>query len=124
MLVYFSVPLGVACGGGLSMVWMYVLDAPDPTRIPHYHTSVILFYCSGLVELTSEPLWLIGQSFLFIKLRVSGRTSLAYTTTKNNMKRDYTPVLWSQNFKSAVNRLPEVTRIRCGLAELLPTLPG
>lgn len=46
------------------------MDVPNPEEVPHYPFAAITFGLCGLLELFVEPLWIIGQSFLFVKLKV------------------------------------------------------
>ena len=38
--------------------------------MPHYRFAVMTFGFCAWIELFVEPLWVIGQAFLFVKLRV------------------------------------------------------
>lgn len=66
-LMWLGVPLGIAASLGLSYVWLSVLSAPDD---PGYPLAVCAFALSAVLELVVEPLWLLAQSLLYVKLKV------------------------------------------------------
>ncbi|XP_074643284.1 man(5)GlcNAc(2)-PP-dolichol translocation protein RFT1-like isoform X2 [Tubulanus polymorphus] len=47
-----------------------MFELPDSNSVPHYQTAVICFALSCIIEMAAEPLWVIGQSFLFVRLKV------------------------------------------------------
>lgn len=63
-------PLGVLWAALLVCVWLWVLEAPDPQNVPHYGSAVILFALSGVQELLAEPLWVLAQAHMFVRLKV------------------------------------------------------
>ena len=67
----FSVPLGIVCSAILSAVWLYLLELPDPKIVPDYQTGVIAFGVSTVIELLSEPLYIMAQLLLFVRLKVN-----------------------------------------------------
>ena len=69
--LFLSVPLAVVCSGVLGLVWVYCLDHPDPSVVPYYGIGVICFALSTLIEVLAEPLWVVGQAFLFVRLKVT-----------------------------------------------------
>ena len=54
----------------LIYVWIYLLENPNPSLVPHYPVAVVIFGFCAWIELMAEPLWVIGQAFLFVKLKV------------------------------------------------------
>lgn len=44
---------------------------PDPNVVPHYGTGVVVFGLSAVVELLGEPFWVLAQTQMFVKLKVS-----------------------------------------------------
>lgn len=46
------------------------MATPDSKKIPYYPISTFIFAMSVLVELAAEPLWILAQAFLFVKLKV------------------------------------------------------
>uniref|UniRef100_A0A8C4NL39 Protein RFT1 homolog n=1 Tax=Eptatretus burgeri TaxID=7764 RepID=A0A8C4NL39_EPTBU len=69
-LLWMTFPLGLLSSAGLAYIWIYCLHVPDPAGVPGYHIAVLLFALSVLLELLSEPLWVVAQAHLFIRLRV------------------------------------------------------
>ena len=69
--ICFSFPLGVLISVLLSGVWLYMLESPDPRVIGHYSVGVLAFAVSACIEVLVEPLFVTGQVYLFIKLKVS-----------------------------------------------------
>lgn len=65
-----NLPLGIITAAVLGFVWSTQLETPDPNVIPHYHLAVLFFASSAVLELLAEPLWVLGQSFLFVRLKV------------------------------------------------------
>lgn len=62
--------MGIICAAVLSFIWSTQLEVPDPSVIPHYHLAVLLFALASVIELLAEPLWVLGQALLFVKLQV------------------------------------------------------
>lgn len=54
----------------LASVWLWLLEVPDPVEVPHYGQAVVLFALSGVQELLAEPLWVLAQTHLFVRLKV------------------------------------------------------
>nr|CAB3265543.1 protein RFT1 homolog [Phallusia mammillata] len=69
-LLWCILPVGVICNALATYTWINLLENPDPTVTPHYTSAVYVFGLCAWVELIVEPLWVIAQSFLFIKLKV------------------------------------------------------
>ncbi|PIK45196.1 hypothetical protein BSL78_17955 [Apostichopus japonicus] len=69
-LIWCNLPLGIISGAVFGFVWSTQLETPDPEVIPHYHLAVLIFATSAVLELLAEPLWVLGQAFLFVKLKV------------------------------------------------------
>ncbi|KAK7101753.1 man(5)GlcNAc(2)-PP-dolichol translocation protein RFT1-like [Littorina saxatilis] len=69
-LMWCTFPLGVLISTLLSMVWLYLLETPDPSIVASYGVGVVAFAVSGCLEILAEPLFVTGQAFLFIKLKV------------------------------------------------------
>ncbi|KAG2470416.1 SMBT1 protein, partial [Polypterus senegalus] len=65
-----SVPLGTVWALLLGWVWLRLLETPDPLSIPHYEFGVLVFGLSAVVELLSEPLWILAQAHMFVKLKL------------------------------------------------------
>ena len=69
-LLWCVFPLGVVLSFVLGYVWLYLLEIPDPVKIPNYPLAVLVFAASGSVELLSEQLWVVAQAFVFLRLKV------------------------------------------------------
>ncbi|XP_048878504.1 protein RFT1 homolog isoform X1 [Brienomyrus brachyistius] len=69
-LLWLTVPLGLLWAFALSSVWLYLLEAPDPLTVPHYGPAVALFGLSAIQELLCEPLWVLAQAHMFVRLKV------------------------------------------------------
>ena len=69
-LLWCVFPLGVLTALLLSHVWLNHVEQPDPNKITNYPLAVFVFATSACIELLSEQLWVIGQVFLFLKLKV------------------------------------------------------
>lgn len=64
-------PLALTWSILLTIVWLYFLETPDPHLIPHYTLGVIMFAVSSCIEVLAEPLFVTGQAFMFIRLKVN-----------------------------------------------------
>lgn len=63
-------PLGVLWAALLVAVWLWLLEVPDPQTVPHYGPAVVMFALSGVQELLAEPLWVLAQAHMFVRLKV------------------------------------------------------
>ncbi|XP_061418992.1 protein RFT1 homolog [Lethenteron reissneri] len=73
-LLWMTVPLGAVCAGALGYVWTRWLEAPDAEHVPAYPAAVWVFAVSAVVELLSEPFWVLAQAHMFVRLRVSAES--------------------------------------------------
>ncbi|CAH1782953.1 unnamed protein product [Owenia fusiformis] len=69
-LLWLTTPIGIIFTLVFASLWIYVLEQPDPSVVPNYSLGVIFFAVSAILELLSEPLWVISQTFLFVRLKV------------------------------------------------------
>ncbi|XP_068598864.1 man(5)GlcNAc(2)-PP-dolichol translocation protein RFT1 [Brachionichthys hirsutus] len=69
-LLWLTLPLGVMWAALLAAVWLWLLELPDPHAVPHYGAAVVLFGLSGVQELLAEPLWVLAQVHMFVRLKV------------------------------------------------------
>lgn len=69
-LCLLRLPLGVVWAALLVCVWMWLLEVPDPETVPYYGSAVVLFALSGVQELLAEPLWVLAQAHMFVRLKV------------------------------------------------------
>lgn len=66
-LVWMCVPAGACLATVLGYVWSTQLEMPDD---PHYAEAVAVYAASAVIELFVEPLWILGQIFEWIRLKV------------------------------------------------------
>ncbi|XP_076448117.1 man(5)GlcNAc(2)-PP-dolichol translocation protein RFT1-like [Babylonia areolata] len=69
-LIWCTAPLGVVISVALSAVWLYLLERPEAGVVGDYGVGVVAFAVSGWVEVLAEPLYVTGQAFFFIRLKV------------------------------------------------------
>uniref|UniRef100_A0A1A8RL13 Protein RFT1 homolog n=4 Tax=Nothobranchius TaxID=28779 RepID=A0A1A8RL13_9TELE len=69
-LLWLTVPLGVLWAILLGCVWLWLLEVPDVQTIPYYGPAVVMFALSGVQELLAEPLWVLAQAHMFVRLKV------------------------------------------------------
>uniref|UniRef100_A0A672YVZ8 Protein RFT1 homolog n=1 Tax=Sphaeramia orbicularis TaxID=375764 RepID=A0A672YVZ8_9TELE len=69
-VVNVRLPLGILWSILLVCVWLWLLEAPDPQTVPYYGPAVLLFAFGGLQELLAEPLWVLAQAHMFVRLKV------------------------------------------------------
>ncbi|KAM3877563.1 man(5)GlcNAc(2)-PP-dolichol translocation protein RFT1 [Diretmus argenteus] len=69
-LLWLTLPLGVVWSSLLVCVWLWLLEIPDPHTIPHYGPAVGMFALAALQELLAEPLWVLAQAHMFVRLKV------------------------------------------------------
>ena len=61
--------MGVVSGSLLSLLWISpLLQQPD---IPWDKAGVIIYFICALIELTSEPLWVLAQVHQHITVKVN-----------------------------------------------------
>ncbi|XP_029947288.1 protein RFT1 homolog [Salarias fasciatus] len=69
-LLWLTLPLGVLWASLLVCVWLWFLEVPDARTIPYYGPAVVLFALAGVQELLAEPLWVLAQAHMFVRLKV------------------------------------------------------
>jgi len=69
-LMWLCVPVGVFWSSMLGWVWLNILPAPPTHLTAQYQAAVLAVGVSGVVEMFVEPVWVVGQVFMFHKLRV------------------------------------------------------
>ncbi|KAK7915400.1 hypothetical protein WMY93_011161 [Mugilogobius chulae] len=69
-LLWLTLPLGVLWAVLLVCVWLWLLEVPDPHSVPFYSPAVLLFALGGIQELLAEPLWVLAQAHMFVRLKV------------------------------------------------------
>ena len=51
----------------LSCVWVFLLDKPSSD---YYVWGVMAYSLAAVLELCAEPLWIVAQAFLYVRLKV------------------------------------------------------
>ena len=69
-LVWLTVPLGVVASFCFGFIWLNWLETPPIELVKDYSISVMCFAFCALLELMAEPLWIVFQCHLFVKLKV------------------------------------------------------
>ncbi|XP_069795623.1 man(5)GlcNAc(2)-PP-dolichol translocation protein RFT1 isoform X2 [Narcine bancroftii] len=69
-LLWLTVPLGIFWALLLAWVWLNLVAIPDPAVVPHYEVGVVAFGLSAVVELLSEPMWVLAQVHMLVSLKV------------------------------------------------------
>ncbi|XP_078066168.1 man(5)GlcNAc(2)-PP-dolichol translocation protein RFT1 [Mustelus asterias] len=69
-LLWLIVPLGMCWALLLGWIWLQLVTIPHPALVPHYGIGVVAFGLSAVVELLSEPLWVLAQVFMLVRLKV------------------------------------------------------
>ncbi|XP_075997152.1 man(5)GlcNAc(2)-PP-dolichol translocation protein RFT1 [Genypterus blacodes] len=69
-LLWLTFPLGLIWASLLVCVWLWLLEVPDPKAIPYYGPAVCLFASAAVQELLAEPLWVLAQAHMFVRLKV------------------------------------------------------
>lgn len=68
-LVWITVPICCILSLTLGYVWINLLSQPSPNVVFHYKVGVWAIGISCIIDMCCEPLYLITQAFLFVKLR-------------------------------------------------------
>ncbi len=69
-LTWCCIPVGVFSGLILGFLWAFCFEEPSELLCDRYKQAVVIFSLSAVCELVVEPLWLIGQAFMFVRARV------------------------------------------------------
>ncbi|XP_026677215.1 protein RFT1 homolog [Diaphorina citri] len=69
-LIWLTVPICSVLCVLFGFIWLHVLTIPDPSVTTHYAVGVWSIAISCVMEMCCEPLYLVAQAFLFIRLRV------------------------------------------------------
>ena len=51
-------------------IWLNHLDLPNPAEIHSYSIGVTAFSLAAILEMTIEPLFIIGQAQLYVRFKV------------------------------------------------------
>ncbi|ELT90521.1 hypothetical protein CAPTEDRAFT_96530 [Capitella teleta] len=69
-ILWLSVPICAVFSCLLGFIWTFYLDQPDSAVIPHYPLAVAAFALSALIEMMAEPLYIMAQIMLYVRLKV------------------------------------------------------
>lgn len=68
-LMWCTVPVGALWATLLSLVWLYLLERPDPALVPYYSIGVVSYAASACLETPSDVLYVTAQTNLIVKLK-------------------------------------------------------
>ena len=68
-VVWLTVPLGAFYAVLFGVVWTQYLERPDPQVVQNYDLAVFCFCLSAVLETLMQPLFVIGQIMLFVKIK-------------------------------------------------------
>ncbi|XP_063229918.1 protein RFT1 homolog [Bacillus rossius redtenbacheri] len=80
-LLWLTVPLCQLCCLVFGYVWLHVLEPPSEDITQHYALGVWSICVSCVVEMCCEPVYLVSQAFLFVRLKVVLDTALVLVRT-------------------------------------------
>uniref|UniRef100_A0A1B6DLV9 Protein RFT1 homolog n=1 Tax=Clastoptera arizonana TaxID=38151 RepID=A0A1B6DLV9_9HEMI len=69
-LVWLTTPLCCTMCFIFGWLWLFVLEPPDSNITEHYKVGVLAIVISCIIEMFVEPMYLVAQAFLFVRLRV------------------------------------------------------
>ncbi|VDN98301.1 unnamed protein product [Rodentolepis nana] len=74
-VMWLPVPVGVLLSFGLLPIWLFVLSSPTSDNLNYdleyqYKVSCVLYTLSAFLELSTEPLWLVCQLGMFVRVRI------------------------------------------------------
>ncbi|XP_028408270.1 protein RFT1 homolog [Dendronephthya gigantea] len=69
-MIWLAVPLGASASLVFGFIWLNWLEMPPMELAKDYLTSVVCFASSAILELMAEPLWIVFQCHLFVRLKV------------------------------------------------------
>ena len=65
-----SVPVSVVVSAALAGLWLHVLSQPEPEVTSEYRLGVWVTAAMVVMETTAQPLIILAQAMLFVKLKV------------------------------------------------------
>lgn len=69
-LIWLSVPIGLTTSLILGYIWIFSLELPTgQLLVDQYVRAVAIMALSVLLELASEPFFVVGQVYMYVKLR-------------------------------------------------------
>ncbi|KAG1659674.1 Protein RFT1 [Nymphon striatum] len=69
-VLWLIVPISSICGCCMGYIWLNVLTPPSLEITSEYHIGVISVVIAVIIEAIAEPLFVIMQKLLFVKIRV------------------------------------------------------
>lgn len=69
-LLWLTVPLGIFFSIVFGFIWVNWLETPPVGLAKKYTTCVVFYLFCALLELMVEPLWVVSQCHLFVRLKV------------------------------------------------------
>ncbi|XP_014287968.1 man(5)GlcNAc(2)-PP-dolichol translocation protein RFT1 isoform X1 [Halyomorpha halys] len=69
-LIWLTVPLCAVLSILFGWIWLYALTTPEQHITTHYTIGVWSICISCIMEMCIEPIFLVSQAFLFVKLKV------------------------------------------------------
>ena len=69
-LMWLSVPLCLVLCLLTGFVWLHLLPSPSSPLVGQYQTAVLLVLASSMIHSLMLPAWVVGQIYMFYKLRV------------------------------------------------------
>lgn len=53
-----------------SYIWLFNLELPDPATIHSYGIGVVCFSISAIIEMMSEPIYIVAQKLFYVRFKV------------------------------------------------------
>ena len=69
-LIWLTVPLGILASLVFGFIWLNWLETPPTELAKAYSVGVLCFASCAVLELLAEPLWIVFQCHLFVRLKV------------------------------------------------------
>ena len=73
LLTLLSVPVSAAVSVALAALWLHALSQPAPEVTPEYRLGVWVTAAMVVLETLAQPLVILAQAMLFVKLKVGWR---------------------------------------------------
>lgn len=80
-LVWLTVPLCQVFSMIFGYIWLHVLSVPSRHITEHYYIGVWSVATSCMIEMFCEPVYLMAEAFLFVRLKVVMQTMLVVVRT-------------------------------------------
>ncbi|KAL1457103.1 hypothetical protein WDU94_001766 [Cyamophila willieti] len=79
--LYYTLPICCVLCLLFGFIWLHILTVPDPSVTSHYTIGVWSIAISCIMEMCCEPLYLVAQAFLFVRLRVVCESVIVFVRT-------------------------------------------